>query len=227
METIKQAKTLVDQTYDILLDAICGGEFAPGDRLNQDEIAARLNVSRQPVNSAISILRANGFVRDTGRRGVVVSEIETALFQPIFEFRRVIEPFAVELAGERMPKDAKAEAEVILLRGEAAARGNDMRSMVQADVEFHAMVYGWSGNPVIESSMRLNWHHIRRSMAQNLRSPGTAEPVWQEHRAIVEALLAGDVANAKATMHGHIDTAGRRILAAIRAKEQAQETGAA
>lgn len=227
MDVIKPVKTLVDQTYDILLDAICNGEFSPGDRLNQYAIAGRLNVSRQPVNSAISILRANGFVRDTGRRGVVVSDIETAMFRPIFEFRRVIEPFAVELAAEHRPKGARAEAEEILRRGEAAVQGNDMRGMVQADVEFHAMLYDWSGNPVIETSMRLNWHHIRRSMVQNLRSPGTAMPVWQEHRAIVEALLAGNVETAKATMHRHIDTAGQRILAAIGAREQARTTGVA
>jgi DNA-binding GntR family transcriptional regulator len=226
MDVIKPVKTLVDQTYDILLDAICNGEFSPGDRLNQDELAARLSVSRQPVNSAISILRANGFVRDTGRRGVVVSEIETAMFRPIFEFRRVIEPFAVELAAERHPKGARAEAEAILRRGEAAVQANDMPALVQADFAFHAMLYAWSGNPVIETSMRLNWHHIRRSMAQNLRNPGTAMPVWQEHRAIVEATLVGDVATAKATMHRHIDAAGQRILAAIKAKEQDRDTGA-
>ena len=71
MDTIGPKKSLVDQTYEILLDAICTGELVPGERLTQDQIAARLNVSRQPVNSAISILKANHFVEDTGRRGVV------------------------------------------------------------------------------------------------------------------------------------------------------------
>ncbi|MFC6636615.1 GntR family transcriptional regulator [Sulfitobacter sediminilitoris] len=69
MDAIKPPKTLSEQTHDILLNAICSGEFEPGQRLNQDEIAARLQVSRQPVNSAISVLKASGFVEDTGRRG--------------------------------------------------------------------------------------------------------------------------------------------------------------
>ena len=64
----------------------------PGDRLNQDDIAARLNVSRQPVNSAISILKANGFVRDTGKRGSVVTELEPAQLHDVYEFRTAIEP---------------------------------------------------------------------------------------------------------------------------------------
>ena len=80
MEAVKPKKTLVEETYDILVDAICTGEFRPGERLNQDEIAAKLNVSRQPVNSAISILKANGLVEDTGRRSVVVTRFDHGPF---------------------------------------------------------------------------------------------------------------------------------------------------
>jgi len=76
MDAIKPKKSLVDETYEALVYSICAGEFLPGERLNQDEIAIRLNVSRQPVNSAVAILRANGFVEDTGRRGVVVAAIQ-------------------------------------------------------------------------------------------------------------------------------------------------------
>ena len=98
METIEQPKSLAERTHDILLDAICSGEFEPGERLNQYEIAARLNVSRQPVNSAISVLKVNGFVEETGRRGVVVKQITADEFLSIYEFRTALEPFAVRLA---------------------------------------------------------------------------------------------------------------------------------
>lgn len=215
MEAIKPPKSLTDQTYDILLDAICTGELSPGDRLNQDEIAGRLNVSRQPVNSAISILRANGFVEDTGRRGVVVAPIDASLFRPILEFRRVVEPFAVELAVHRRPDDADRQAGALLDRGRAAARINDVAALVQADVEFHEMIYAWSGNPVIEMSMRVNWHHIRRYMARIVREPGASVPIWEQHAAIVRALLAGDADLARRSMYAHLDVAGQRMLAAL------------
>ena len=71
MEALKPKKTLVEEAYDTLVNAICSGEIRPGERLNQDEIAEQLGVSRQPVNSAISILKSNGLVEDTGRRSVV------------------------------------------------------------------------------------------------------------------------------------------------------------
>ena len=114
MKSIKPKKTLVDETYEILVDAICLRELEPGERLNQDEIAARLNISRQPVNSAIAILKADNLVEDTGRRGVIVAPIDPDMSSSIYEYRMVIEPMAVELAARHLPETARSEADAIL-----------------------------------------------------------------------------------------------------------------
>lgn len=215
MHSIEPKKTLVEQTYEILLDAICSGELAPGERLTQDEIAARLNVSRQPVNSAISILRANHFVEDTGRRGVVVSALDQDQFQSIYEFRSVVEPLALRLAASRLSDDAEAEAERILLRGEAALAARNSRDLLQADVDFHEMLYRWSGNHCIESSMRVNWQHMRRSMAEVLRNPETAQSSWVDHRAIIASLLCGDLGKATCEMERHIGRAQEKTMSVL------------
>ena len=215
MDTIGPKKTLVERTYEILVDAICSGELEPGERLTQDEIAARLDVSRQPVNSAISILKANGFVQDTGRRGVIVSGIDPGQFSSIYEFRAVIEPFAVTLAGDRLPGNAAVEARKVLRRGRRAVKGSDTKGLLQADVDFHEMIYRWGGNHVVEDSMRLNWQHMRRGMAEVLRDPAAAQPVWDDHERIVDALLAGDVADAATEMKGHIERAHEKTVGAL------------
>jgi DNA-binding GntR family transcriptional regulator len=215
VKSIKPKKTLTEETYKILLHAICTGELEPGERLSQDRIAAKLKVSRQPVNSAISILKANQFVEDTGRRGVVVAPFDPSLFRSIFEYRSVIEPFAVTLAAARLKKPAGREAGEILSRGTRAAHSGDMRAMLQSDIEFHEMILGWSGNSVIQSSMRVNWHHIRRSMAQVLRDPETAIPVWKQHEEIVENVLSGNAEIAASHMKAHIEKAYQRIISEI------------
>ncbi len=213
MDTIGPKKSLVDQTYEILLDAICTGELVPGERLTQDQIAARLNVSRQPVNSAISILKANHFVEDTGRRGVVVSALDPDLLKAILEFRGVIEPFAVQLAGERLPADAAAEAGAVLRRGRQAVAALDARALLQADADFHEMLYRWTGNPVIQTTMRMNWHHIRRTMAEAVRDADSARRVWDDHDAIIEALVAGRIDAAADRMRLHVGTSRYRLPA--------------
>ena len=71
MRHLALERSLTDRTYDAILDAICGGELAAGARINQDELAARLNVSRQPIVQALALLKVQGFVREirAARRG--------------------------------------------------------------------------------------------------------------------------------------------------------------
>lgn len=207
MDSIEPKKTLVEQVYDILLNAICAGELAPGERLNQDEIATRLKVSRQPVNSAISILKANDFVRDNGRRGVVVSDVDVDQFRSIYEFRSVVEPFATRLAAERIGGDAEGEAQTILREGRRAIEARDIKGLLDADVRFHEMIYRWSGNHVIEASMRANWPHMLRAMVEVLRDPASARQSWNDHQLIVDGLLARDSEAAAKAMADHIGLA--------------------
>ena len=215
MEQIEPTKTLVEKTYDILLDAICTGEFSPGQRLNQDEIAARLNVSRQPVNSAISILKANCFVSDTGRRGVIVTEIDPGQSRSIYEFREVVEPLAVRLACARRDPGAGAEAQKMLRSGRAAIEAQDIKALIAADVQFHEMIYRWSGNHVIETSMRVNWAHMRRAMLEILRDPSRARTSWDDHETIVSHMLNDDPEAAAAAMTDHIHKAFEKSRAAL------------
>ena len=215
MDAITQNKTLVEQTYDILLDAICSGELAAGERLNQDDIATRLNVSRQPVNSAISVLKSHGFVVDTGRRGVIVAAVDPDQFRAIYEYRSALEPFAVRLAAGRLPEDAAREAERIMRQGFDAVRTGNQKAWLMADMAFHELIYGWGANSVIQSSMRLNWQHMRRSMAEVLRDAAAAEVSWSEHQRIMEALLSGEVDAAVDAMRTHIENASDKTLAVL------------
>lgn len=215
MESLKPKRTLVEETYDILVDAICSGEFAPGARLNQDEIAAELNISRQPVNSAISILKANGLVEDTGRRSVIVTRFDRDLFRSIYEYRTVIEPFAVRLAGAHVTDADRSAADKVLKAGERALKRGKLGDLIRADMMFHEWIYAASRNLVIETSMRTNWHHIRRSMAEVLREKEAIEPVWDQHVEIIEALFEGRVDDAARVMEAHIGTSYSTIISAM------------
>ena len=70
---IANAPDLVEQVYRALLDAISDGSLAPGSRLGQEDIAARLAVSRQPVLQALRLLKKDGLVLDAPGRGLLVA----------------------------------------------------------------------------------------------------------------------------------------------------------
>lgn len=211
MQSLSPQKTLVEQAYRTILDAICDGTFKPGERLTQDEIAARLNVSRQPVMSALALLKNQGFLQDAGRRGLAVAPIDPARFEAIYQLRSAVEPLAVRLATARMTASDAARGRELVAQGKRLAVSGDARAILQADVDFHAWIYALSGNPLIAETMQLNWHHLRRAMSEVLRQPAMSKPVWDEHGRIVEAMAAGDGDRAAQLMHDHIVVAYRRV----------------
>jgi DNA-binding GntR family transcriptional regulator len=213
MDALNPVRSLADQAYEALLDAICTGELKPGDRLAQDEIAQRLRVSRQPVNSALAMLKAQRFVQDTGRRGVVVAPVDPALFTEIYQLRSAVEPLAVELATPRLDPQAREEGRAVIVRGRSLVAEGQAADVLQADVDFHLLICRLSGNRMLEETMRLHWQHLRRAMGEVLRHPGMSAQVWDEHATVWEAMAKGDAAAAAAAMRAHIVGAPPRIRA--------------
>jgi len=211
METLTPAKSLVQMTYEAILDEICTGSLTPGTRLSQDHLAAQLNVSRQPVNSAITMLKSQNFVEDTGRRGVVVAAVDRKLFDAIYQFRSAVDPLAVELAITRMAEKDIACGRAIIARGKICVEATQSQAVLQADIDFHSLIYQLSGNAIIIDTMHLNWRHLQRSMSKVLQHPGMSSQVWIEHEQIFDAMVAGKTAQATALMRRHVRDAPNRI----------------
>lgn len=211
MEAIQPTKSLSDRAYEALVDAICTGELRPGERLTQDEIAERLNVSRQPVNSAIAMLKAQRFVIETGRRGVEVAPVDGNLFTWIYQIRSALEPLAVELATPRMTAKDIERGRELIATGNALMQAGDARGVLKADIDFHMHIHELSGNRLMLDMIQLNWQHLQRSMGEVLRFPGMTLQAWKEHRGIFDAMAAGDAAGAADLMRAHITEAPRRI----------------
>lgn len=213
MKPLKPNSSLVQKTYEALLDAICTGVLKSGERLAQDELAEKLNVSRQPVNSAIAMLKSQRFVEDTGRRGVVVAPVDSKMLGNIYQFRLAIEPLAVELATSRLTKEAIELGREIIARGNRAVKEQDVLSTLHADMDFHSLIYQLCGNPIIADTMHLNWRHLQRSMSEVLSTPGMSVRVWKEHKRIFEAMIKGDSGLAISLMRQHIQNAAKKISA--------------
>ena len=69
------------------------------------------------------------------------------------------------------------------------------------------MIYDWSGNATIATTMHNSWHHIRRAMGVVVRQGISAETSWTEHQQIIDALMSKDVEAAENFMRRHIEQA--------------------
>jgi DNA-binding GntR family transcriptional regulator len=205
IEGLPAAPTLIDRAYEAILSAIREGRLAPGVRINQDELAATLAISRQPVGQALTILKSQGFVRDNGRRGLIVAPLEVDFIRSIYQLREALDSLAARLAAERCTPSDSLDGRRILAEGRRADKGRDMEALIDVDMRFHMWIYQLAGNPLLVQTMDLYWNHLQRSMGHILRQPSSRAVVWDEHEAILRAIMRGDsdAAAARALQHTH------------------------
>lgn len=204
---IEAAPDLVEKVWHALLDAICDGSLAPGERIMQEDIAAQLAVSRQPVLQALRLLKKDGFVLDAPGRGVVVAPLDGTRLGQIYQVRSALDALAARLAAQSR---FKLPAELIS-SGRKALKSGQIKPMLEADARFHGAIYEASGNPLIAQSAQLHWAHIRRAMGAVLQVAHMRATIWDEHEAIARAIAAGQADQAEDLMRRHGQEAGNNL----------------
>jgi DNA-binding GntR family transcriptional regulator len=205
---LQSAPDLVERVYQALLDAISEGSLAPGARFTQEEIAAQLDVSRQPVLQALRLLKKDGLVLDAPGRGVIVAPLDPLWIAQVYQVRAALDALAARLAAQR---HAVIDARIIE-QGRRAAHGRHIKAMIEADMAFHNAIYAASGNPLIGRSAQLHWVHLRRVMGAVLQSSRQRGAIWDEHEAIAAAIAAGDAKSAVRLIDSHAREASENLL---------------
>ena len=198
---------LVEKVRLALLDAICDGSLAPGERITQEEIADQLAVSRQPVLQALRLLKRDGLIMDAPGRGVLVAPLDGQQLIRIYQVRGALDALAARLAAQgrfRMPTE-------IISSGRQALKGGQIKAMLEADARFHGAIYEASGNPLIAQSAQLHWAHIRRAMGAVLQVSSMRASIWDEHETMARAIAQGDADLAEELTRSHAQEAGSNL----------------
>ena len=217
-----------DLAYQALRDAICSGEFAQGARLNQDELARRLGVSRAPIRDALNRLEAEGLVKTLSRMGgVIVAETSEQEMVDIYEFRAILDTASVRLACERMSEEDLARLGQIVKETERATQARDLNAIVQAHAEFHYLIYTACGNAELTRVARNLWDRSYRFRAMALRNEENARRGLAQHADILAALRARDLERAVALAEEHDHSTIRHLRSRLKSVEDPGDGGPA
>jgi len=211
MASVQPAPTIVEQVYRTILDAICDGQLAPGERLTQESVAQKLSVSRQPVGQALLLLKQQKFVSEAGRRGLMVAPLDRDFMRSIYELRLGIEPLAAALAARNASADDIARGERMIAAGKEAVRHNSVAELIAADMEFHMYVYELSRNRLFVELMQELWNHLRRAMREVLQHREYRKAIWVEHEQILRAIRLRDGDAAAALVRAHLSQAAINV----------------
>jgi DNA-binding GntR family transcriptional regulator len=203
--------SLSDAVVDELRAAIIGGDYSQGERLVEEEIAARFDVSRNPIREALRVLSSEGFVAIEPRRGARVASIDAARAAELFELRVPLEGLVAGLAAQRRSPAELDRLLHVVDAGRAAADARRLHELPALNTEFHAALADAAGNELLRATLGRLSDLIR--WIYSARISRRAGESWDEHAAIVEAVAAGDAELARHCGETHIAAAAAAYIA--------------
>ncbi len=191
---------LTTKVYQWLKERIMHHAFLPGDKLDVQQLADDLGVSRTPVKDAINRLTSEGLVVLRSRRGTYVATLTPTVMRDLFETRTMIECWAVQHATPEAMRAAALGMQALFDRSARIIMGArpadfDYSAYFALDLDLHALLVGLTGNVVL-----LDLHHtlMVRMSAGRIYYPGEDEVLRRsqsahdEHAAIVRAVSDRD-----------------------------------
>ncbi|MEM7719183.1 MAG: GntR family transcriptional regulator [Pseudomonadota bacterium] len=199
--------------YDALLEAIRRGDYVPGARLREEEVGARLALSRTPVREALRRLEAEGIVEHQPRIGAMVRQLTHAELVELYEMRVVLERTAAEMAAKH---GTEAEFDTLAeLNRQIAAEGNNPATAAAINQSFHRCIYLAARNRFLLDAARGLNNALLLLGPTTFTDVARIEQVAKQHAAIIEALDAGDPEAAGAAAEAHLQTSLRVRLKAL------------
>nr|BBH93196.1 GntR family transcriptional regulator [Thermogemmatispora argillosa] len=203
-------KSLRQQIKEILLTRILQGEYRPGDRLIELQIAQEFGTSQAPVRESLRELEALGFVESVPYRGARVRAVSQQELAEVYPVRAAIEEVAARAAAARLAGNVAAlEAEISAMH--RAADDGDLYAQVCHDVAFHRLIVDACGNRVLQEV----WRSLRieaRTLISVVKTEIEPHHLAEMHRPILEALRAGDGPLAGRLLRQHVEFFGELVL---------------
>ena len=198
------SQNLHETTFQKLRSLLVEGKIAPGSKLNERELAERLNVSRTPIREAIRRLAADGLVELIANRGAIAVELSLEDVIHTFDVIADLEGFSGELAANNISAATLSELEALQYEMLASYARRDLSSYYKLNLRIHHLINQAANNPVLS---RLFSQVNARIEALRFRSNQDGvkwEKAVEEHQEMLEALKARDSKRMRKIMMQHV-----------------------
>lgn len=192
------------QAYQALRDAIVRIDLEPGQQLSENELASQMGVSRTPVREALARLRDEQLVRVVPQLGTFVSRISVAAVGDAQFIREALECAAVRLAAERAGQNDHELLEELMAAQERTRAADDVDAFYHLDDSFHHALCDLSRHPAVWTISQRAKSHLNRIRRLSLTVPAYLPEMIDEHRRVVDAVVAGDPDAAELALRYHL-----------------------
>ena len=196
-------RTLSDRVFEIVRERIVSGALPETVPIRQDALASELGVSKIPLREALARLEQEGLVAGQANRGYTVRPMSASQAEEIYELRIAVEPNAAAYAARHADDDHRAAAIEAFERLQDGME-SDLLDAAARNRAFHAALVAAAGRDLtIDLVQRLSVL-AERYVVAHLRPAGRENRAQNEHRALLEAWLAGDADAVHTMMTRHL-----------------------
>lgn len=208
---MEKSISTADIVFDRIEEAILSGEFPKGSIITELKLSSMLQVSRTPIREALSRLRGEGLIEDTGKGALVLGIDENDLFD-IYEVRSRIEGLAAAKCAENITESELKRLRDTLELQEFYTDKNEPERIRNSDSEFHKLIYSYCGSRTLEALLSELHRKVQRYRRASVENRGRAAMAVAEHRGIYEAIKERDPELAERLIKEHIKNARESIM---------------
>ena len=196
---------------------ILEGSLRPGQRLDEQALAERFTVSRTPVREALTELAARGLAVQQAHRGTFVADMRLEDVFGSYEVLAELEGLCARLATRRMSAAQKSELQQLHERMGQCLDAAQRSQYIELDAAFHHTLVTGAHNPSLEEHIQLCLHKIAPVRLGSMHSVTDMATAHGEHAALLQAVMAGDDAQAERLMMAHVTLRAEQVrdLAAV------------
>jgi len=190
---IPAVRTIQEQVVGNLRRLILEGDLAPGDKLQQEELAAQLGVSAMPVREGLRQLQAEGLVEFIPRRGAYVAVLSTDEFDELYHMREELEVLALRWAVERINPEEVERLHELLRQVEETETAHDVRRRTALIRSFLWIIFKSAGRSHLFEAIRRYYNMTYLYQRQYSAVLDIAARRMQIYHRMLDAIEASDV----------------------------------
>ncbi|MGE4284339.1 MAG: GntR family transcriptional regulator [Clostridia bacterium] len=203
------------EVINAIINAIVSGEYKPGERIIEQNIAEQMQISRAPVREAIRELAAHDIIRFLPRKGAYVAPLEYKSIKESYSLRSCLEGLAAKLATNYLTQADLEQLQNYSKQMEQAVIDNDADSFIEGDLNFHNLICQISKHSkllkMIEG-VRLQTKLYMVMSKWNLVAHSQLNREKDAHEPILQAFMQKDGDEAERRMREHIVFSGDLLI---------------
>jgi len=209
---------LSNSVYEQIREAIQQGDFVPGERILEEEIANRFKISRTPVREALRRLEDEGLLVHQAHQGLTVAKLDYQMVMELFIVRDVLEGAAARMAAQ-FASAPEIELLVDMTQREREV-ADSAEKMAAHNRRFHAAICMMAHNRYLSKTLGVLSDSLALLSKTSFSLPDRRVKVLDEHLAIVEAIRDRDPERAESAARAHIHSAHRTRLRMLSEEQQ-------